>query len=156
MTRLGQGTVTRNIAKILRKNGWTIGYICVPNTPHVGVVPIPTSVSGVGAQRYPDVVAFNDSITLLIEVEPVLNLNVSLDIHLRFTEMITALENPTVWERWRRHVQLEAGIVLPPSFSPLCKLVVCEEVSTFDNLITAALRNHGIRVVSFADYSPST
>ncbi|TON15434.1 hypothetical protein CGH61_24080, partial [Vibrio parahaemolyticus] len=62
-----QGNVTKEYASFLSRNGWTVVYVCIPNTVHIGVVPIPT-INGASKQRYPDIVAIKDEQLLIVEV----------------------------------------------------------------------------------------
>ena len=50
-----QGFITKSISKQLTQDNWHVVYTCIPNTPHINVVPIRTS-SISSSQRYPDIV----------------------------------------------------------------------------------------------------
>lgn len=121
----GQGAVTISIANAIRQNQkWHLVYSCVPNTTHLGVVPIPTPMA-VGNQRYPDVVAVNKEIVWLIEVEIRLTMKVARDIQHRFAEMKSALSQEPIWKTWRNQVERVAGLVMPTEFSSRTTLVIC-------------------------------
>ncbi len=87
----GQGATIGLIAEALESNGWTVVFVCVPNTPHIGVVPIPIE-GGSSNQRYPDVLSFRDGVLRLTEVEITLSEDVVEKTILRFDEQITALK----------------------------------------------------------------
>jgi hypothetical protein len=108
----GQGKTTRLYATRLTDEGWKVLFICIPNSPHVGVVPIPTS-HGVSKQRYPDIAALKNDQLLLVEVEMGLSDAVSQDIVLRFNEMRQALGNPALYRSWSQRVGLVSGHEMP-------------------------------------------
>ena len=83
----GQGSTTLEIGDRLRKNGWNIVFLCIPNTAHLKVIPIPTQRGG-SKQRYPDIVAYRDGVTRFIEVEMNLNQSVANDLIERFSDFI--------------------------------------------------------------------
>src|SRR5690242_13591863 len=64
----GQGEVVQSIVHTLTANGWRVAFSCLPNTAHVNVVPIPLR-HRTAKQRYPDIVATNEVLVRLIEVE---------------------------------------------------------------------------------------
>jgi hypothetical protein len=120
----GQGKTTRKYADRLAEEGWNILYVCIPNTPHVKVVPIPTS-HGVSKQRYPDVAAVNNDRILLAEVEMSLTESVAQDIGLRFNEMRRALENPEIYRAWSSRAEMVSKHKMPanPIIETRLKLV---------------------------------
>jgi hypothetical protein len=124
----GQGSTIKAVARELESSGWSVVYVCIPNTPHVGVVPI-TIKDGSAEQRYPDIVAYRDQITKIVEVEMGLTENVLYDIQTRFQEMVEALEDLEAWDTWRQHIHKVTGHSLPIGFEPECELVVCAPTS---------------------------
>lgn len=120
----GQGKTTRLYASILREEGWEVIYTCIPNSPHVGVVPIPTS-HGVSKQRYPDILAIKHNQILLVEVEMTLTNAVSQDISLRFYEMNKSLKNTDIYRGWSRAVEISSNVTMPitPDIEMRLKLV---------------------------------
>ncbi len=96
----------------LAQKGWEVLYICIPNTPHVGVVPIPTS-HGVSKQRYPDIAAIKNGRILLVEVEMSLTESVVQDIRLRFAEMREALASSETYRSWSAKVELATKRKMP-------------------------------------------
>ncbi|MCI0565157.1 MAG: hypothetical protein MN733_42365, partial [Nitrososphaera sp.] len=129
----------------LNTNGWTIVYVCVPNTPHVNVVPIP--IASGSKQRYPDIVAFRGQITKLVEVEMKLNSNVAENIQIRFDEAVAALSDQHAWENWRQHIHRVTGLLLPHRFVPECDLVLCKPPGPKQSKLVAALQEASINVV---------
>lgn len=120
-----QGEVTRAVSRLLQAAGWRVVYSCVPNTPHIGVIPIPTP-SGSARQRYPDILATDGEVVRLVEIEPRLTRGVATNIIERLGEQVTALSGDEVWEPWRRHVERSHGVLMPPHFVPRADLVICE------------------------------
>lgn len=108
----GQGKITREYATQLSDDGWNILYICIPNTPHLKVVPIPTS-HGVSKQRYPDIVAVKDNRLLLVEVEMNLTKIITEDIVLRFTEMRQSLFDSNIYSMWSKQVEFVSTYKMP-------------------------------------------
>jgi hypothetical protein len=142
---LTQGQVTRHEANQLEQNGWRVAYVCVPGTPHVGVVPIPV-VNGSCRQRYPDIVAHDGTMTLLLEVEPKLTASVSTDIQLRFSEQVNSLVAKERWDSWRNHVKHTTGVWLPDVFIPRCELVLVTPPKGAAEAYVGALETSGISV----------
>ena len=120
----GQGKTIRLYSTRLAKQGWKILFLCIPNTPHVRVVPIPTS-HGVSKQRYPDIAALRDERILLVEVEMSLTEAVAHDISLRFNEMRQALANQDIYRAWSQKVELVSDNKMPetPIIETRLKLV---------------------------------
>lgn len=120
----GQGKTTRLYASILREEGWDVIYTCIPNSPHVRVVPIPTS-HGVSKQRYPDILAIKNNRILLVEVEMALTNSVAQDIALRFYEMQKSLKNTDIYRGWSRAVEISSDVTMPitPDVEMRLKLV---------------------------------
>jgi hypothetical protein len=108
----GQGKTTRDYAEKLRQEGWGILFLCIPNTVHVGVVPIMTS-HGVSKQRYPDIAALSGNTILLVEVEMALTDAITEDIILRFREMREGMSNPNVYRAWASKVGTVTGLDMP-------------------------------------------
>lgn len=147
----GQGAITRAVADLLRQNAWQVVFTCIPNTPHLNVVPIPTA-QGVSKQRYPDILAYRDTITKLVEVEITLNEFVAQDIETRFGEMVRALKTPEVWKLWREKIRNDTGHDLPDVFIPQCDLVLCRKLKFTDAPLIEALRRASISVSSAEQY----
>ncbi len=147
----GQGAITRAIADLLKGGGWQVVFTCIPNTPHLKVVPIPTA-HGVSKQRYPDILAYRDAITRLVEVEITLNDFVAQDIETRFREMVEALRNPGTWGTWREKIRNDTGHTLPEIFVPQCELVLCRKLRAAHAPIIEALNHVGINVSSAEQY----
>ncbi|WP_225182237.1 PDDEXK family nuclease [Pectobacterium aroidearum] len=120
----GQGKTTRLYASALREEGWEVIYTCIPNSPHVKVVPIPTS-HGVSKQRYPDILAIKKNRILLVEVEMMLTNSVAQDISLRFYEMQKSLKNTDIYRGWSRAVEISSNVTMPitPDVEMRLKLV---------------------------------
>lgn len=118
----GQGSTIRSVAGRLHDAGWTVLFVCVPNTPHVGVVPIPTT--GAGRQRYTDIVATRGAVVRLIEVELSLSDAVAEDIAERLSEQRAALRAPATWVEWSARVTAATGGVLPTVPIIECELIV--------------------------------
>ncbi|HCG5907771.1 TPA: hypothetical protein N2898_003778 [Vibrio parahaemolyticus] len=123
-----QGNVTKEYASFLSRNGWTVVYVCIPNTVHIGVVPIPT-INGASKQRYPDIVAIKDEQLLIVEVEVSLNINVYEDISLRFFEMRASLSNAALFLSWIRMIKHTTGLDIPEFISIESQLVVINPIS---------------------------
>ncbi|WP_419210338.1 hypothetical protein ABRP32_01085 [Providencia manganoxydans] len=120
----GQGKTTRLYASLLRDEGWEVIYTCIPNCPHVRVIPIPTS-HGVSKQRYPDILALKGNRILLVEVEISLTNSVAKDISLRFYEMQKSLKNTRIYQAWSRAIEISSNIIMPvaPDIEMRLKLV---------------------------------
>lgn len=129
-----QGKITRKIAKMLSNDRWNVIYTCIPNTPHINVVPIP-SVKGISQQRYPDILAYRNGETLLVEVEISLSKGVALDIIDRFNDQIKYLSIRENWKSWSEHVTEQTVYKLPDSFSSKCLLILCTGNINDPNLI---------------------
>lgn len=146
-----QGATTKEIARTLQEVGWQVVYTCIPNTPHVNVVPISTP-SGSSNQRYPDIVAFRQDDTKLIEVEIRLNRQVTNDLVIRFKDMIDALKDDSAWQLWRHHIYKTTGYHLPKRFRPHCDLVICQPIPTSTRWLAEELKSQNISVFFVADY----
>jgi len=147
----GQGATTRAVAKVLSDKDWNVVYKCVPNTPHTGVVPIPTP-NGTSNQRYPDILAYRNLITKLVEIEITLNEATSLDIIKRFREMVDALRDTRAWSSWRSKIQTDTGHTLPDLFVPQCELVLCNRVTGANRLYIEDLKQNSIAVYEINSY----
>jgi hypothetical protein len=142
----GQGSITIEIGKKLREDGWDIAFLCIPNTVHLNVIPIPT-LRGGSKQRYPDIVAFKNGITRFIEVEMKLNHDIYEDIVERFSDFISSLSKDELWNIWRLHVQEQLRIKTPEVFIPQCDLVICGKIGRNSlSLVEALLNKHNITV----------
>ncbi len=119
--------------------------MCVPNTAHTGVVPIPTA-AGSGRQRYPDLLAIRGDVTLLVEVEPALLTSVAEHTVERFGEQVAALRDHEVWCTWREHVETIHSVTMPLRFTPRTVLVVCSPVSRVQRRHVATLEALGVEV----------
>lgn len=147
----GQGAITRAMADLLSGGGWHVVFKCIPNTPHLNVVPIPTA-HGVSKQRYPDILAYRDATTKLLEVEITLNAFVAQDIETRFREMVEALSEPHAWRLWRDKIRRDTGHTLPEIFIPQCDLVLCKKLTAAHAPFVEALKRAGINVSSAEQY----
>lgn len=145
-----QGKITNEIADKLIAEGWKVVYKCIPNTPHIGVVPIPTS-SGSSSQRYPDIVAYKDDEVRFVEVEIKLNAQVAKQLIERFDDYTGYLSKENNWALWKQQVFQYTGHMLPNGFCPVCDLVICSPVSTQEALLEL-LRNHKIRCQYYKEY----
>jgi hypothetical protein len=142
-----QGKVTKEYAGFLSRSGWTIVYVCIPNTVHIGVVPIPT-LNGVSEQRYPDIVAIKDDVLLIVEVEISLNANVYEDISLRFSEMKTSLSNDDILLNWIRMIYHTTGVDISALMSVESQLVVIKPISERSTEYKQLLECQSIAVVT--------
>jgi hypothetical protein len=148
----GQGSTIRGYAAQLRDADWTVVYTCIPNTPHVGVVAI--SIAGSSKQHYPDILAFKEDVTKIVEVEMQLTAAVAEKIRQRFEEIRGAFHAPGRWSTFRQHVKETTGIGLPKAFSSDCELVVCGNGKGADREIVTELARFKVRVV-FVENSSS-
>lgn len=135
----------RLAAEVLKLDGWTIVYICIPNSPHINVVPIPTRTNH-SKQRYPDVVAVRGEVTKLIEVEPRLTLSVAKNIALRFRESGDALSDTKLWNSWVSQVQSLTKISMPKSFESSFDLILCHDLKPYHEVAASYLRLLNISV----------
>ena len=140
-----QGKVTRAISAQLAASGWRVVFVCVPNSPHVGVIPIPT-IRGAGKQRYPDVFAIRGDSLRLVEVELVLTDSVAQDIVLRFGEMTSSINNPTIYGPWKAHVERSHSLKLPSQPTLDCNLVLCRPLNEANPILVSHLLNSGVSV----------
>jgi hypothetical protein len=142
----GQGKTTRKYAAQLSSDGWNILYICIPNTPHVKVVPIPTS-HGVSKQRYPDIAAVSNDRILLAEVEMNLTEAVAQDIILRFVEMQRSLMSPELYSMWSKKVETVSKHKMPPKPMIETRLKIINGVDQRSISLAEQLQSQGILVV---------
>jgi len=142
----GQGKTTREYAAQLSNDGWSILYICIPNTPHVKVVPIPTS-HGVSKQRYPDIAAVSNDHLLLAEVEMNLNGAVAQDIILRFVEMRQSLMNLELYSMWSKKVETVSKHKMPPIPVIETRLKIVNGVDQRSIDLAHQLQSQGIIIV---------
>lgn len=147
----GQGKITKQIALSLISDKWNVVYTCIPNTPHINVVPIPIE-DGASKQRYPDIVAYKGNLIKFIEVEVKLTESVSKDILLRFNEYTTALNDPIKWSLWKSHIFSQTGHKLPYIF--LCEkdLIICETIRLKSKPFKDLLETQGIQVYNHINY----
>ena len=142
----GQGKTTREYAAQLSKEGWSILYVCIPNTPHVKVVPIPTS-HGVSKQRYPDIAAVRNDRLLLTEVEMNLTEAVVQDIVLRFDEMQQSLMSPELYSLWSKKVEMVSKHKMPPVPMIETRLKIVNGIDQRSIDLAHQLQSQGILVV---------
>jgi hypothetical protein len=147
----GQGATTKRAAATLRDSGWQVVYTCVPNTPHLGVVPISTR-TGVTAQRYPDILSTHGNVIRLSEVEMSLTEDVATKAIERFGEQRSALSTPEVYADLRSRVLELTGIELPKTPTVVCELVICAKLDNRNRGMVAELDRHGILVVAASHY----
>ncbi|WP_025686063.1 hypothetical protein [Paenibacillus maysiensis] len=148
----GQGEVTRTIAEKLTLNGWTVLFVCIPNTAHVNVFPI-RSLAGGSRQRYPDILAYKGEVTRLIEVEMKLNEYVYDDIQERFFDFVGALKNFEYWQTWKLHIESQVNNVLPINFFPQCELIICGKINKTNKWLSEKLeKEHSIKVSEFKNF----
>ena len=146
----GQGKTTKDYAAALVVDGWTVLFICVPNTVHLNVVPIPTS-HGVGKQRYPDIAAVKGNVVLLVEVEMSLTSAVAIDITLRFQEMLTSLLNPEIYAEWATMVSRNLQEILPSTPIFEFRLVLVRNLSLSHQPYLEKLSSYNIGVFPAID-----
>lgn len=149
----GQGKVTLSVANQLESAGWHVAYVCVPNTPHVGAVAIPTK-HGSSRQRYPDIVAGRSTVLAVVEVEMNLSRGVALDIIERFREMRTSLLDTPTYEMWRDAVRRECAVVLPAVPDICFCLITTRPWRTSLQDEARRLRDEGILVFPASDFRP--
>lgn len=148
----GQGKTICLIADAYSCNSnWDLVYKCVPNTPHLGVVPISTPF-GASAQRYPDVVATNGAVVSIVEIELRLTPAVASDIVQRFKEMREALTDLGAWSSWRSQVHRVCRVELPIKFLPICTLVLCHPIPTGALNLCNLLLSSNIAVKHWTDF----
>ena len=138
-----QGSITKSISKQLMQDKWNVVYTCIPNTPHINVIPIPTS-SVSSSQRYPDIVAYKGDQTLFVEVEIKLNSDVKDLMIERFQDYINALKEKRTWDLWRDQLNTLASCNLPSDFNPIALLIICNNISDDNATLIDDLRQHKI------------
>ena len=148
-----QAATTRLIAKILGENGWTVVFTCIPNTPHIGVVPIPTKNAS-SAQRYPDILSFRQNTVRLSEVEISLSQQVVTKAIERFREQTDALRSPKNWLTWRERIKTLTLHELPNPSLLQCELVTCSPIRRKHDALVSLLLTHDIHVYSPDTYKP--
>ena len=141
-----QGDVTRKYANSLTLDGWSVAYVCIPNTAHIGVVPIPTA-HGSSKQRYPDIVALKGNRLLIVEVEISLNEYVYEDITLRFSEMNYSLSNEDLFLNWRWLVSHNCGTDIPLDVNIENQLIIIKPLKTDSFQYKELLENNNIKVI---------
>lgn len=149
----GQGKVTLSVASELEVAGWEVAYVCVPNTPHVGAVAIPTK-HGSSRQRYPDIVAGSGAVLAVVEVEMSLSPSVATDIIERFREMRVSLSHRPTYEMWRDAVRRECAVDLPELPELSCCLVTTRPWRASLEDEVQRLRGEGIWVCVATDFQP--
>jgi hypothetical protein len=148
----GQGKVTKQVVSTLFDSGWTVLFSCIPNTPHVGVVPI-TVFKGTSRQRYPDVAATRNGKIWLIEVEMHIDAGVASDIRTRFREMRDSLQDGEIYRKWRGAIFNRTQVELPDKPVILLSLVVCSVLNPASNELVRSLDAEQISVCSYQDFS---
>lgn len=147
----GQGAAIREIATWLKHNKWIILFVCVPNTPHLGVIPIPTD--GVAKQRYPDIAAIKGSTLKLIEVEITVNDSVAEDIAGRLSQQRIALQRPNTWREWSSRVAASGGYKLPDETPVIeCELVVIRPPFAVEESVESRLRAAAVVLRSLREF----
>ncbi len=142
----GQGPTTKAYAQELTKAGWTVIYTCLPNAPHVGVVAIPIGASC--KQHYPDILAYREQLTKIVEVEIQLSKEVALKISERFLEINEALNRQQAWQTLSDHIRETTHFSLPRIFVPDCELVICKNLKPSHSALIEELSAQGIRTLS--------
>ncbi len=143
----GQGQTIRDYVAHLRQEGWAILFSCIPNSVHVGVVPIMTS-HGVSKQRYPDVAALCGNTILLVEVEMSLTEAITIDIALRFGEMREGLSNREVYRSWASKIATVTGLEMPPTPVIETRLIIVKGLTSKITPLVERLRLSQISVLS--------
>ncbi|GGO67265.1 hypothetical protein [Bowmanella pacifica] len=146
----GQGNITKKYANYLEKLGWNIVYKCIPNSVHVGVVPIPI-LNGSSKQRYPDIVALKMNTILLVEVEINLTDSVSEDIILRFDEMRESLLDNNNWRDWTSKISKNSGLDLSSVSNIDCELILVKKISSRHQNKITKLRDKSINTKCFIE-----
>jgi len=147
----GQGSTTKLIAEKIESDNWIVVYKCIPNTPHLSVIPIPIKL-GSSKQRYPDILAVKGSILRLIEVEISFTAAVTENIITRFSEMKQSLADKGLYGQWKAAVKSRTGITLPSDFTVYCELVICKGSINKQPLLVAQLSHYNITVESSEKY----
>ena len=136
----GQGATTVSVREALLEHGWQVFFTCLPNAAHVNVVPIPVR-GGSSRQRYPDILASRNEITLLVEVEVSLTEAVVENAILRFGEQLSALSDPRTWTMYKAKIGGICGFELPAQFLGIAALVTCKPISPrCDRLVSELAR----------------
>ncbi len=148
----GQGVTISAIANALEDSGWTVVFVCVPNTPHIGVVPIPIE-GGSSNQRYPDVLSFKDGVLRLTEVEITLSEDVVQKTIVRFDEQVRALKTNTIWLSWSDRVLSLTGHHLPLMCTIVPELVICKNIRPSQANLIDRLASAGISVSDYSHFS---
>lgn len=147
----GQGKVTKFIAQKITTDEWRVLFTCIPNTPHLNVVPIQT-LSGSSKQRYPDIAAFRGNTIGLWEIEIQLSQDVAEDITTRFQEMVDSLTNIENYHNWAASLTRITGYQLPNTPQILTTLIVCNRIQSQDNELVHILNEKNIAVHYFKNY----
>lgn len=150
----GQGNTILRVAERLTGAGWQLAYTCVPNTPHIGAVAIPTA-RGTSRQRYPDVVAAKLNTVVLVEVEISLSESVVDDITERFREMRSSLADRQVYRAWSDAVRRECDLSLPAQPKIVCALVACRPFTQKSGSLLQRLADERIAVVAESQFNPA-
>lgn len=147
----GQGSTISRIASLLRVGQWEVVFVCIPNTPHIGVVPIPTNGAAT-AQRYPDILAVKGDCLKLIEVEMVFSADVGKKAVERFSEQRDALASQALYHEWKARVLELTGVSLPSNPRIICELVLLAAVPSRLTHLLADVTGRGIAVITANDY----
>ena len=153
ISRRGQGETTAEAERALKSMGWEVAFVCIPNTPHIGAVPI-TTASGASCQRYPDIVATQGTVIALLEVEVALSVGTATDIVERFRDMRIALANPHTYGMWRRAVEQQSGVSLPEQPAITCTLITCKDGAGDLETALTILASDSISHFRGSDFSP--
>lgn len=146
----GQAKTTKEYAKRLNAAGWNILFVCIPNSVHVGVVPIMTS-HGVSKQRYPDIAAMMGNSILLVEVEMSLTNAVADDIVLRFAEMREGLSSSEVYRAWSSKLEIITGLKMPESPDLEVQLLLVNGISEKTAALVHRLNQARIPIVAVSE-----
>ena len=149
-----QGNISNNYARKLENDGWTIIFKCIPNKPHVNVVPIPT-INGISTERYPDIVAIKDNYTLFVEVEISLNNATVTNIIERFIDYTSSLNKQECWKTWTDKIENLTGKSMPITYIPLRTLVICKKYGEKERYLVDRLSANDITCINGDEISNS-
>jgi hypothetical protein len=140
-----QGKVTQERARFLENSGWTVIYQCLPNSPHIGVVPVPVRIDG--EQCYPDILSFKGATLMLTEVEPRLNILTANNIQRRISSQIMTLQNTRFLEEFCNRLSEITSINVPSIRHIEAELVVIsvlkdESISALEILSKSNVRTY--------------
>lgn len=147
----GQGQVIRDIASLLKAEDWDVIFVCIPNSAHEGVVPIPT-LKGSTKQRYPDILSCRKNILRLTEVEISLSASIAKKAIERFSDMSGSLSSKDSYLAWSQRVLGLTGKQLPVEPNIICELVVCTKLEPTFFPMVAELKTHGVSTIDKANF----